>query len=613
MFLRLLDKTTCKPTWQAFIQTDEFRLPETLYDALRKSGSKPTWLDIMFGIKPDNSQFQRSTLFYWSGRAGGRFVKLRSFWNPFEVRILFPEGCKIEPDQWPNIVDSLQQPAKECKSPFSPDMTWYRTRDEAEEHMHEHLPHYENVCFIGISHYHLVEHLKKSLDKIPEPGESKCVWKEITVVYPPAALGNKWKPSGQDFDADMRTSRKAVADMLTDSAILNVFKSPPRVTFIQSRHFLGLTGCFMERDPVSEEQADQRIYYVVQSCPLGDKQDRTENQITFEIRSDDGKGSMNLATDKMLIHFERCLTFLRQQSIWLGEFVWTPWDDSASSWAAFSQRTPATYSILKVIDFLSLKPGLKLLDLGCGTGELANAIRERNRDVDIMCLDGSPQMLVQARKAIQVERNVHFALQKIGFDTRTQESENAIDLMSNDGDVSRYDRIVMHNTLIAVAPKAHSVEMLAQWCKRHLTQDGFVVVSLHNGLARLPDSSIEGCDQDPFRKTLLRLAAQSGFKKANRPQQPKLSVDDITSGFSKAGFSLDRQNPFQVEFTIEDRAAMWMCPAVFASLVEYRCGSAQRVQDLVTAAARESGSKGAKPRQVMLLKFVQDHASSDRG
>lgn len=49
-----------------------------------------------------------------------------------------------------------------------------------------------------------------------------------------------------------------------------------------------------------------------------------------------------------------------------------------------------------VIDLLDPKPGEQILDLGCGTGQLTNAIAERGANVTGM--DASPEMIGQARQ-----------------------------------------------------------------------------------------------------------------------------------------------------------------------------------------------------------------------
>jgi trans-aconitate methyltransferase len=53
-------------------------------------------------------------------------------------------------------------------------------------------------------------------------------------------------------------------------------------------------------------------------------------------------------------------------------------------------------SVSDLLDLLNPQPGERILDLGCGTGHLTNAIAERG--IEVTGLDASPDMLGQARQ-----------------------------------------------------------------------------------------------------------------------------------------------------------------------------------------------------------------------
>ena len=52
---------------------------------------------------------------------------------------------------------------------------------------------------------------------------------------------------------------------------------------------------------------------------------------------------------------------------------------------------------LKLIENADIQPGMKILDLGCGTGTLALMIKHAQPDANIIGLDGDPQVLDIAR------------------------------------------------------------------------------------------------------------------------------------------------------------------------------------------------------------------------
>ena len=50
----------------------------------------------------------------------------------------------------------------------------------------------------------------------------------------------------------------------------------------------------------------------------------------------------------------------------------------------------------EVLGLLDPKPGERMIDLGCGTGHLAQQLADRG--VDIVGVDASPQMIAKARR-----------------------------------------------------------------------------------------------------------------------------------------------------------------------------------------------------------------------
>lgn len=58
-----------------------------------------------------------------------------------------------------------------------------------------------------------------------------------------------------------------------------------------------------------------------------------------------------------------------------------------------AQRSAPFYDLLALVD---VRPNLKVVDLGCGTGELTRQLAEALPDSDVTGLDSSPQMLEKA-------------------------------------------------------------------------------------------------------------------------------------------------------------------------------------------------------------------------
>lgn len=122
--------------------------------------------------------------------------------------------------------------------------------------------------------------------------------------------------------------------------------------------------------------------------------------------------------------------------------------------------TPAGLMRGAVIEALDLRPGLRLLELGCGPGRLAIEIRRRWPDLTIEALDGDPAILDVAR------RNAARAGVEIVF--RRADITRLPDLGIHD---RVYSTLVFHH--LSPAGKRSALEGI----RRVLTRDGHAVLA----------------------------------------------------------------------------------------------------------------------------------------
>lgn len=82
------------------------------------------------------------------------------------------------------------------------------------------------------------------------------------------------------------------------------------------------------------------------------------------------------------------------------------------AWAESWQLTDRSFSGLtaRFLDMLSGLPGRKVLDIGCGAGELALALARRRSDARVIGLDVSPDLIEAARKRAGEWPTVDFEL-----------------------------------------------------------------------------------------------------------------------------------------------------------------------------------------------------------
>jgi trans-aconitate 2-methyltransferase len=70
-----------------------------------------------------------------------------------------------------------------------------------------------------------------------------------------------------------------------------------------------------------------------------------------------------------------------------------------------SERSAPFYDLLKLVE---IRPRIKAVDLGCGTGELTRALADTLPEGDVTGLDSSPAMLDAARAGLYASSNLPF-------------------------------------------------------------------------------------------------------------------------------------------------------------------------------------------------------------
>ncbi len=122
-----------------------------------------------------------------------------------------------------------------------------------------------------------------------------------------------------------------------------------------------------------------------------------------------------------------------------------------------------------VLEGLELKPGMKILELGCGTGALWVQQRESlPENLEIILTDSSEGMLESAREAIR-PYSEHFAKKYIRFYFQKLAAEDFI------ATEEKYDRVIANHMLYHVADDKRP--QLLENCAKALKKDGMFYAS----------------------------------------------------------------------------------------------------------------------------------------
>jgi len=74
------------------------------------------------------------------------------------------------------------------------------------------------------------------------------------------------------------------------------------------------------------------------------------------------------------------------------------WNLYAACFDLVVRLAPYQDMLDEVVAALDLRPGMRVLDAGCGTGALEALLARRHPEVEVVAVDASPAMLARARR-----------------------------------------------------------------------------------------------------------------------------------------------------------------------------------------------------------------------
>jgi len=85
------------------------------------------------------------------------------------------------------------------------------------------------------------------------------------------------------------------------------------------------------------------------------------------------------------------------------------WDIYAAGYDLIAGLAPYQDMLDEIVAALDLRPGMRVLDAGCGTGALTVRLAERHPEVTIVAVDASSAMLKRARRRVPSKAEFHQA------------------------------------------------------------------------------------------------------------------------------------------------------------------------------------------------------------
>lgn len=472
----------------------------------------------------------------------------------------------------------------------NPYVVWFAKRNKAESDMIKSLKRYSYITFIGITNKQLDGYMRKCFND----ERSVCKWKTIDIYFASDEVGVTY--AGGEFLNRLKKSRQDIAMTLTSPRNRNFFPYLENVNFYQYTSPIGFSGSFY-----GTSKDNLKVIYIVESTP---GQKNINDAITIKIEDNGIKQSTHMA---VLNCYKTSLTHLSMHRNELGSFKYSPWDESAESWKSFCDISTIMKEEMNGLISVALKiiptiEDLDIIDIACASGNTSKLLLNHNPK-SLTIVDSSPRMIKQAKKVLGNERKVCFALCKVPTFSRQN-----IDI-----EKKKFDIIVLHQALPALANDRDSLLNLAIWCYRILNDGGVVLLAAHN-------TTIAGIDpkpvyEDKFREALRAIIEKNESLKnilreppsISTPKPPIMSSRLIKEVFTNkrnnnkhkgAGFSLVHFETKEINVTMDDRLKMWRCPAVANSVIDVSKIDDETLQKLINETGEKVAGKDTKSRMV---------------
>jgi ubiquinone/menaquinone biosynthesis C-methylase UbiE len=461
-------------------------------------------------------------------------------------------------------------------------------RDQATPSMYDDMKTAERLAFLGISNTRLHTYLNTSLRR----GRT-LPWRRIFVFFARDDVGYSWE---QDkFGSNLLKSVLDIAETFSADTHRDLMSALEQVVFSQST-LPSYYGGSLFQSTINDNARFSSIY-VVNYIPTEDADARTSYTIRLSSKNSRGGG-----TDPFQSYSEgyRAIEAKANAIYALDCSQQNLWDKSAESWDRFEKDFPVYSSVMNdLCDFAGIGGSQTILDVGCGSGRASRPVAKRLNKGRLFLLDRSVRMLTKARSLLKSEWQ-----QYTGIEIHYVLSDAARNIpLYGAAAAARYDRILFHFSFQHLVVNDVSIETLARHWEPFLAQDGEIVIAIHNKCIKCDPPLAFRNWNDEFRNELETNLSAAGLR-LKAQVEPSLTIEGLEKGFSQAGLKCIQRKERLYKRTFEDRAAMWLTPAIIGSLAIVEDHGFERVKDAVENAHSRVRQMETMPMTVFFFRFT---------
>ena len=231
-------------------------------------------------------------------------------------------------------------------------------------------------------------------------------------------------------------------------------------------------------------------------------------------------------------------------------------------------------SMRNLIKFITPESGDKILELGCGTGNLTNLIAKKYPFVKkLVVIDSSSQMLefcinrFQNKNMVDIRQFDPYESSSLGFKFVLEDN---------------YKYVISHLSFPFPEDSKKDFRKLVERVSKIIQTSGYFIITVHNVVVEIEDDMYER-NTDSFINDMVDLFKKHYNRKAIRMlSRNKYSEEDFLKIFTGDQlFKLEDMKTVKYPFKMLDRISMWKVPAILGTLIDLRIANKKDVNDLI--------------------------------
>jgi SAM-dependent methyltransferase len=494
------------------------------------------------------------------------------------------------------------------QSAAEPGVKWYAWRGDAEQDMYRDLINFEHIVFLGVSQTSLVGYLTHVLNDPERSGP--LPWRCLHVYFASPEIGTQLGTQHQvdNFVHNMKSARSDIAILLTNPRYVKDIPNFQFIEFIQYQQPMSHGGSMYSHYPISETGASAFSVIYVSHSQIRHLADLKEG-LTIRLETLPNN-QMNRVYEARMRYYTDAYLSLRRGARNLGTFKRSIWDLSAEQWSKYAETSYCLkHSMETLVEMLGFQVGEKVLDLGSGSGETSSPLVDaaRAKKGKVVLLDGSPQMTAFSRRRYQGNQEVSIAL--CGLPTHASELED-IDLADE-----KFSCIVIHQSLHDLVTSYFTLDDLAEWCYRKLTDTGRVIIGAHNNVVLTTRPKTFENWHDPLRAALRRELRGEGNRLKQRGRASiRFRGDEIEQAFkNKNRFRALPSCQQHIPLSMDERIRMWRVPAIMNSIFEAERMDSNKISKILDGIPKETSGQPTMDRIMTFWTFTKSSSLGQAG